>query len=200
MPQSFLYSINDVTLWNLVLDGDMKALSVLYERHYELLLNFGMKYVADEGLVKDCIQDIFVKFCTSRRLSDTRYVRSYFLTSLKHAISDRLSVMRRTETLNDSAFLLEMDAEEIMVIFNDSDEHQLLCHKLVEAFNSLPVNQREAIYLRYVRSLSHKEIAAVMNINMQSSMNLISRALGNLRVKMGLKPLLLVAFLILFYR
>ena len=103
------YTLYDVDLWNLVLKGDMKALSVLYQKHYGLLLNFGLKYTSDEELVKDCIQDVFVKICTSRRLSSTEYVRSYLLTSLKNIISDKLSSMRLTEELDEHAFELKVE-------------------------------------------------------------------------------------------
>ena len=64
-------NIKDTDLWELVLKGDMKAVSLLYREHYELLLNFGLKYIQDEDFVKDCIQDVFVKLCTSKRLSST---------------------------------------------------------------------------------------------------------------------------------
>lgn len=87
MQYTSYQNMKDVALWNLVLKGDMKALSFLYKKHYELLLNFGLKYTSDEEFVKDCIQDLFVKLCTSKRLSSTEYVRSYLLTSLKNVIS-----------------------------------------------------------------------------------------------------------------
>ena len=48
-----------------MLKGDTKPLEVLYKRHYELLLNFGLKYVSDEEFVKDCIQDLFVKLAAA---------------------------------------------------------------------------------------------------------------------------------------
>ena len=55
----------------------------------------------------------------------------------------------------------------------------------MKAVNQLPNIQREAIYLLYIKGLSHKEIAAMMNINPQSSMNIISRALTNLRKRLS---------------
>ena len=39
-------NMTDKALWNLAVKGDKKALSVLYKKHYELLLNFGLKYIA----------------------------------------------------------------------------------------------------------------------------------------------------------
>lgn len=197
MQYTLYQNMKDVTLWNLVLKGDMKAMSLLYKKHYELLLNFGLKYTSDEEFVKDCIQDVFVKLCTSKRLSSTEYVRSYLLTSLKNVISDKLSSLRLTEDLNEHFFELKIEDAALESLFNGNDEELQLSKKLVNAYKSLPENQRVAIYLRYVKGLSYKEMAAVLNINPQSSMNLVSRALTNLRSKMTLDEYLL--FIILFF-
>ena len=197
MQYTLYQNMKDVALWNLVLKGDMKAMSLLYKKHYELLLNFGLKYTSDEEFVKDCIQDVFVKLCTSKRLSSTEYVRSYLLTSLKNVISDKLSSLRLTEDLNEHFFELKIEDAALESVFNGNDEELQLSKKLVNAYKSLPENQRVAICLRYVKGLSYKEMAAVLNINPQSSMNLVSRALTNLRSKMTLDEYLL--FIILFF-
>ena len=79
--------MNDAELWSQVLSGDMTALSLLYKANYNLLFNWGMRFVSDEEFVKDCIQDVFVKICSSRKLSSTPYVRSYLLTSLRNMMT-----------------------------------------------------------------------------------------------------------------
>lgn len=42
-------------------------------------------------------------------------------------------------------------------------------------------NQREAVYLKYVTGLQHKEIAEILNINEESARKLLYRAMGKLR-------------------
>jgi len=197
MQYTIYQKMEDVALWNLVLEGDMKAMSVLYKRHYDLLFNFGLKYVQNDDFVKDCIQDVFVKLCTSKHLSHTDYVRSYFLTSLKHTISDKLSSLKPLEELSEHSFNLSIEDTALSVLFKDGDEELGIGQRLVSAYKSLPDNQRIAIYLRYIKGLSYKEIAVLLDINPQSSMNLVSRALANLRSKMSLEDYLLV--LILFF-
>lgn len=196
MQYAIYQNMKDVALWDLVLKGDMKAMSVLYKRHYDLLFNFGLKYVQDEDFVKDCIQDVFVKLCTSKHLSHTDYVRSYFLTSLKHTMSDKLSALKPLEELNEHSFNLSIEDTALSVLFKDSDEELGLSQRLVSAYKSLQENQRMAIYLRYIKGLSYKEIAVILDINPQSSMNLVSRALANLRSKMSLEDYLLILILL----
>ena len=169
MQYTSYQNVKDAALWNLVLKGDMKALSFLYKKHYELLLNFGLKYTSDEE----------------------------FVTSLKNVISDKLSSLRLTEDLNEHFFELKIEDTALESLFKGNDEELQLSKKLIDAYKSLPENQRVAIYLRYVKGLSYKEMAAVLNINPQSSMNLVSRALTSLRSKMTLDEYLL--FIILFF-
>ena len=172
-----------------MLKGDTKPLEVLYKRHYELLLNFGLKYVSDEEFVKDCIQDLFVKLCSSTRLSPTDYVRSY-LTSLKNLIFDKLSSLKSTEDINALPFDLTIEDTSLEVLFKDNDEDIQMIKNLQEAYKQLSENQRMAIYLRYIKGLSYREVAAVLEINPQSAMNLVSRTLTSLRSKMTLKEYL----------
>ena len=186
MQHDSYQDMEDTTLWNLLLKGNIKPLEILYKRHYDLLLNYGLKFCSDEELIKDCIQDLFVKLCNSKRLSSTDYVRSYLLRSLKNILFDKLSSLKPTEELSELSFDLKIEDTALETLFKDNDEDLLLSKKLVEAYRSLPDNQRMVIYLRYIKGLSYKEIAEVLDINPQSAMNLVSRALTKLRSKMSL--------------
>ena len=188
-------SLKDEALWDFARHGDAKALSVLYRRHYDLMFNFGLKYVRDEEVVKDCIQDIFVKFSVSRRLSHTDYVRSYFLTALRNSILDKLAARRSTDELDEQAFRMEIEDAAIERMFSRSDEQVRLGERLMVAYGELTENQRAAIYLRFVSGLSYKEIAAVLEIAPQSSMNLVQRALARLRAKLSPEEFLLLTML-----
>ena len=148
------------------------------------------KYVSDEEFVKDCIQDLFVKLCSSTRLSPTDYVRSYLLTSLKNLIFDKLSSLKSTEDINALPFDLTIEDTSLEVLFKDNDEDIQMIKNLQEAYKQLSENQRMAIYLRYIKGLSYREVAAVLEINPQSAMNLVSRTLTSLRSKMTLKEYL----------
>lgn len=177
--------MDDIELWKLVLKGDSSALSMLYCRYYELMLNYGLRYTSDVDLVKDCIQDVFVKICSSRRLSDLTYVRSYLLASMRNVLIDRLSALHIEENIDDYAFCLDIDDTALERLFMHDDEKLRLSRRILSAYGMLPKKQREVLYLRYVKGLSHKEVAAALEINPQSSMNQIHRALDRLRAILG---------------
>lgn len=190
-------SMKDEALWDFARHGDAKALSVLYRRHYDLMFNFGLKYAGDEEVVKDCIQDIFVKFSVSRRLSHTDYVRSYFLTALRNSILDKMAARKPTDELDERVFRMEIEDAAIERLFSHSDEQVTLGKRLMAAYGELTENQRTAIYLRFVSGLSYKEIAAILEINPQSSMNLVSRAVARLRSKLTPEEFLMMTMLLM---
>ncbi len=189
--------MNEAELWSKVLSGDMTALSLLYKQNYNLLFNWGMRFVSDEEFVKDCIQDVFVKICSSRKLSSTPYVRSYLLTSLRNMIFDRVASAHDDVSITGRLFEIDDNDSGIEQLFKDDDDSRMLGRRLVMAYNSLTYNQRVSVYLRYVRGLSYKEIAAVMEMNPQSAMNLVSRALKSLRAEMGATPFLIYLCMLL---
>lgn len=189
--------MNEAELWSKVLSGDMTALSLLYKQNYNLLFNWGMRFVSDEEFVKDCIQDVFVKICSSRKLSSTSYVRSYLLTSLRNMIFDRVASAHDDVSISGRLFEIDDNDSGIELLFKDDDDSRMLGRRLVMAYNSLTYNQRVSVYLRYVRGLSYKEIAAVMEMNPQSAMNLVSRALKSLRSEMGATPFLIYLCMLL---
>lgn len=191
-----LVELDDETLWKLLLKGNIKVLEVLYRRYYDLLLNYGFKFCQDKELVKDCIQDLFVKLHQSSSLSDTSHVKTYLLRGVKNLLIDKLSSMKITEDIEDVKFYLTIDDSTLTFLFNKNDEDLRLSKQLLDAYQQLPENQKLAIYLRYVRGLSYKEIAEILNIAPQSTMNLVSRALTKLRVIMQIEKI--IVFLLLF--
>ncbi len=48
----------DSQLWNSFLEGDNKALHVIYTTYVQMLYCYGLNFTRDENLVKDCIHDV----------------------------------------------------------------------------------------------------------------------------------------------
>ena len=61
---------DETTLWNLLTEGNRKALEIIYQRYYLLLLNYGLKCTSDRELIKDCIHDLFVHLYLGRNIKN----------------------------------------------------------------------------------------------------------------------------------
>lgn len=174
--------IDDLTLWNLLVKGDKKALEMLYQRYYCLLLNYGLKCNIDRELVKDCIQDLFVGIYRNSHIKTANItVRSYLLRALRNNLTYKLTSQREEDSLEDYVFNVPSNEDLFEQLFPKNDHDLLLANQLLEAMSQLSSNQKTILYLRYVKDISYKEISDIMNINVQSSMNLASRALAKLR-------------------
>lgn len=175
------YTLEDSTLWELLLKGDFYVLEVLYKRYYDLLFNYGMKVCTDKEIVKDCIQNLFIKLHQSDCLKETPYVRSYLLKSLKNILFDKLKYIQTTICIHDIPFYSLSDESNFDHLFPLDDEEQLLHKQLSKAFSELTESQKKIIYLRYIKELPYKEIAKITNMNPQSTMNSVSRTLAKLK-------------------
>lgn len=162
---------SDKELWVRMNRGDMKSTEALYLQYYDLLFKYGLKYCRDADLVLDCIQDLFLKLHGRRSLKPVAYVKSYLINSLQHLIYDKMAKLKRAEEL-----------DEHMFVFGEEDvPDEELMHKLFAECNALPPRTRQALYLRFVNGMSYREISEAMEINVQSCMNLVNRAVTRLR-------------------
>jgi len=178
--------MTDIALWDLLIEGDQKALEILYQRYYSLLLNYGLKCNPDRELIKDCIQDLFINIYQNSHINSSNItVRSYLLRALRNNLTNKIISQKEVESLEDLSFRIPVNEDLFDQLFPKNDHDLLLARRLLKAISHLSSNQKTVLYLRYVKELSYKEIADIMSINVQSSMNLVNRTLAKLRVLMG---------------
>lgn len=192
----------DNEVWEALREGDLQALEALYRKYYALLLNYGIKCTPDEELVRDCIQEVFVKLAKSTSLSYTESPRSYLLKALRNMINDKQtssSYQSECFSFNDEIFEDALVDDVADKIFGRSDDEIRMRKALMHALSQLTPQQKHILYLRYIKELSHKEVAEVMNMNVQSSMNLLSRSISKLRDILTSHSVSLVSFLQFVY-
>lgn len=188
----------DLLIWQRILKGDQKALGMLYERYYLILLNYGLRYSIDRELVKDAIQDLFVRIYHNTQIAPDVTVRSYLLRSLRNILLNYLTNQKEGADIELYAFHIPEDENLFERLFPRNDKEQRLAKRLLKALSQLPSHQKHMLYMRYVNELSHQEIADLMDMNVQSSKNLLSRAMSKLRILMDRgEDLLLIVGIVL---
>lgn len=184
-----------VKVWDEFRNGDESSFSVLFETFLDPLYRYGMKFVSDESLVKDCIQDLFVKLHNNRAsLSSTTNPKFYLLFSLKNMIIDAIAKNRRLTYVSPE----DMPFIATYHYLSDQDEaenEEEIKEKFEQVLNMLNPRQKEAIYLRFQLDLSYEEISQLLGINYQSARNLIHRSISKIRENMEF-----TLFLALFIR
>lgn len=170
------------SLWQEYRDGDMFALVTIMQSYYSDLFQWGMSLHHEKELIKDCIQDIFLKLWKIQEtVSSVENVKSYLLVTLKTRLFQELSkktVTHVTALSDDYAFLFEF-SDDLRLIDEEHEVYQI--KRLNMALNELPQRQKELIYLRFYQCLDFEQIASVMCINRQSVYNLFQKSLASLR-------------------
>lgn len=92
---------------------------------------------------------------------------------------------------NDFAFDLNYTIDEQLFLSQD----QGLSDEVHRILRGLTGRQKEIIYLRFVHEMSFEEIAEIMEINIQSARNLLTRSMEKLKKKL---PLLFFLYNLLY--
>lgn len=176
-------NLSDLEIWDLCVKGNKKAFEQLYLRYYELLYNYGMKIIDNRFIVSDTIQNLFINLITKyQRLSKTDFVKGYIILSFRNLLFDTLKkrdILSNYTEISDTFSISSLDD------YFESEEIMLL--QIKKSFQELSSRQQEILYLFYVRNLTHKEISVVLEINIQSSKNLLNRSIIMLKEKISKK-------------
>ncbi len=162
-------------------NGDQKAFSGLYDLHAGMLYNYGYRLTTDMELLKDCIQDVFVKIYHKQfELEAVQNFKSYILISLKNKLCDE---SRRRVHLSDAAVdELDVAARENVEADYIAHEKEQAEHKYIRRLmDKLSPRQRKAIELYYIEERKYEDICDILEMNYQSVRNLIHRGISRLR-------------------
>jgi RNA polymerase sigma factor (sigma-70 family) len=169
-------------LWTLFLQGNKNAFSEIFLFYHDDLFRYGIKLTHDPETVNDCIQNLFLKLWKNRgTLKPVVEIKPYLFKSLRNHIIDILELKHPTLSIDrdiEELFVIEFTPEDFMISSQAEKETQ---EKIIKLLSRLTSRQRDAIYLRYFENMNFETIAQIMNMNVQSVRNLISRGLVVIR-------------------
>ncbi len=181
--------INAKVVWDRMKSGDEKSLSVIFTLYYSDLFKYSIKIFDQPDLVKDSIQDVFMRIWEKRTsLGDVQNPKAYLISSVRR----KLFVNKESRQHEITDDLLNSEGKDLFQFsatdFIESEEiSQKVRDSLVNAINSLPERQRELVFLRFYYDLRYLEISRIMEVNEQTVRNMMQRALVNLRNKIDRK-------------
>jgi RNA polymerase sigma factor (sigma-70 family) len=182
-----MQKLTDKFIWKSLKEGDLNAFSVLFESYYPQLHNYGLKICKNTVLTEDTLQDFFLYVYEHRdNLSDLDTIAPYLFTSYKRFL---LRAMKKNEKIKQTDFSIEIfadvqfSAEELMT---SQETEQFKNKNLSKLLNKLPKRQKEAIYLKYYSGLKAKEISEIMDINYQSVVNTLHKAIKSLKEEISI--------------
>lgn len=190
-------------LWGRITSGDSSAYSELYGSYAGVLYAYGMKINANNELVSEAIQLLFIKIFSRRKfLSRPNSIKAYLFTSLKRIILSQLERkslnaislddLHSSGSESSYSFDLEIDPQSMM-IRNEDELHRV--DTLQQALNNLSKEQREVIYLRYYKNMSSEEVGEIIGTNSQVVRNMTYKIIKKLRKEDAFYKSLIIAIL-----
>jgi len=185
---------DDYFVWERFINGDKNSLIYIYNQYADILFSYGKQFSKDHELLRDCIQILFCDLIHQRsKLSKVKSIKAYLFVSFKRRILKELKKANKYQ-LEDEGFTFDFEDQSISINKELQEEDVLIIR---DKLNSLPRNQREAIYLYFYEGLGYKEMASILDIKVHSARILTYRALGNLESE--LRSLLSSFYSLLLY-
>lgn len=163
--------------------NDEQALAAIMKKYYTALYNYGARFTKDDGLIKDCIQEVFISLWQRREnaaaILSPRY---YLLRAVKNKVLKSLHQHNMKtgsiECEEEYDFLQEFSVEKLIIDKQMSEEQAMVLRKTLA---QLSKRQHELIYLKFYQHLDHAQIAGLMNLSRQSVYNLLHETIQKLR-------------------
>lgn len=183
-------------MWLRFKNGDEKALSLLYNLYVHKLFSYGLKISGDEFLVKDCIQDVFIRLIDKRKdLKLQEDTSLYLFKSLRNKIFEELRSRNRRVDIAKSISIGEINHDISPEQITVSNEEELFQTRIIDdALKNLSDYQKEAIFLKYSQGLGYDKIAEMLEIDIASARTLIYRSLKKIKESINNKSQLLLLF------
>lgn len=184
--------------------GDEKAFKYIYDCHYVLLCRFAYQLLDDSSLAEEIVDDtIFYLWEHRAEIEITYSIRAYLMRAVRNRCLNELNSLRHRTELCFSSFTLPENMEFLDNVF-DEDNHPLgslliqeLEEKLFHCIEKLPKECRAVFSKSRFEQKKYEEIAAELNISVNTVKYHIKNALASIQTNMGdyLKLFIIYLFL-----
>lgn len=173
---------DDETLLALISSADEGALGALYERYGRLMYSIAVRITDDAEAAEEVLQDVF--HAVWQRAEQFRSTVGSVQTWLAAITRNRAIDEVRSRWQRTSASTLSLDAfPDLAATWERGVEHlTMLRADLIEALNTLPLPQRQAIELSFFNGWTSQEIAQWLDEPVGTIKSRLRNGLEKLRV------------------
>lgn len=178
--------LSDNKLLDNYLSGDHSAANILIERHRKRIYDYIYMMVRDHAITDDIFQETLIRMMKS--LDDGRYRESGKFLSWVLRIAHNLVIdhfRQKKQQNNVSETEAGYDILNSKRFSDPTVEEKIICQQiendLRKLIDTLPVEQKEVVILRYYMSMSFKDIADQTGVSINTALGRMRYALINLR-------------------
>ena len=158
--------------------GDRESFNKIFRRSYKPLLRFCYRFVTDEDVASEIVQDLFVKLWTNRdKLNISSSFDSYMMSSVRNAAYTYINRERAHQEAHQMMAVQETDETD--------PSEQLQSNNLEATYQqvlaSMPEKRREVFLASRVEGLKYSEIANKLSISQKTVEAHMGAAIKQLR-------------------
>mgnify|MGYP006446467545 CR=1 FL=1 len=147
----------DKEIQELLNDDDPRTLDLNYDSYGEALFGYLSCLVCSRHDAEDCLQDLFILIARKRHLlKEKENLKAYLMTMARN---EAMAFFRKRKRHIDT---IECD-ESLLAPTNTKDE--LPVKELSQALTSIPLDQRDIIFLKIYQQMTFKQIAQQLRIS-----------------------------------
>ncbi|MBC5620082.1 sigma-70 family RNA polymerase sigma factor [Butyricimonas hominis] len=156
----------------------------LFEEYFSLYLQFALKYIADEDVCKDIVQEAFINYWKQENsFNDEVALKAYLYKSIHHGCLNQL----RHKSIREKYFESLPEDWESEDYFMENVLKEEVASIVLKEINNLSETSRD-ILLRSLEGYSNEEIANELSVSINTvkthkarSYIILRRNLGHLR-------------------
>ncbi|QHS21607.1 sigma-70 family RNA polymerase sigma factor [Virgibacillus sp. MSP4-1] len=169
----------DEELLKAVEKGSLDDFKVLYERYFQFIYKIVYSILKDREDTSDLCHDLFLEYYRKANSyhPSRGSVKSWLAVRAKSRAIDYIRKKDRVILKEQLLYQKESTDQSVEDIALANDDKK----QLKEALQHLPPAQRQAIYLNYIESLSHKETAERLDRPLGTVKSLIRYGIRNLK-------------------
>lgn len=173
--------------------GEKSAFRSLFDSYFNPLSAFAYKFVKDQYVVEDMVQEVFVTLWGSREKFDhTSAVKSFLYTSIKNKCLNHLK-HEKVKRKHEDALVYQLESDQY---FSSSVIEEEVFDRLLTEIRNLPAAAQEIMILA-LNGMKNQEIADELGITINTVKTQKKIAYVKLKDKLG--PLIRLLFLLLVH-
>lgn len=175
--------IDEKILLQEIKNGNHEAFEFLFKAYYPRLRGYASRFVHDQEVVRDIIQESFLKFWEKRELIEAVSLSSLLFAMTRNACLNYLKHLQLIEKQSlDYLETTEGQEELYYWDFNLSPENALLYKELQQqvllVMEDLPARCREVFEMSRFKRMKNREIAEALDISTTAVEKHIAKALA----------------------
>ena len=171
-------------LENFQRDGNNEWLGILLPRYTLMLYGVCMKYLKDEELARDSVQQVFLKVLHELKKYKVDYFKSWlYILAKNHCLMQLRNKGIYLQEINDNT-LRASSAEDELIRVREKEKD---LDNMKEALDMLNDDQRICVTLFYLEKKSYQAVADETGFSLQQVKSYIQNGKRNMRINLDKK-------------